>query len=60
MFRQHPSFAEPPNQEFFIDEGGTFENVFTIAGEYRFEFSFCNKYGISASHPDIYLLVGTR
>lgn len=60
VFRQHPSFAEPPNQEFFIDEGGTFENVFTIAGEYRFEFSFCNKYGISASHPDIYLLVGTR
>jgi hypothetical protein len=60
VFRQHPSFAEPPNQEFFIDEGGTFEDVFTIAGEYRFEFSFCNKYGNSASHPAIYLLIARR
>jgi hypothetical protein len=60
VFRQHPSFADPPNQEFFIDEQGAFEDIFTITGEYRFDFSFCNKYTNHASHPDIYLLIASR
>jgi hypothetical protein len=60
VFRQHPSFAEPPNEEFFIDEQGAFGDVFTVAGDYRFDFSFRNKYGNSASHPVIYLLIAGR
>ena len=60
VFRQHPAFADPPNEEFFIDEKGAFGNIFTIAGDYRFDFSFRNKYSSSASHPDIYLLIASR
>jgi hypothetical protein len=60
VFRQYPAFAEPPNEEFFIDEKGAFGDIFTVAGDYRFDFSFRNKYSNSASHPDIYLLIAGR
>ena len=57
VFRQYPAFADPPNKEFFIDEGGSHETIFTVVGEYTFSFSFRNRFTGSASHPDTWLLV---
>jgi hypothetical protein len=60
VFRQYPSFADPPGKEFFIDEAGSHNDIFTKAGEYEFQFSFRNRFTNSASHPDIYLLVSSH
>lgn len=60
VLRQHPALAEPPNKKIFIDEQRAFENIFTVAGDYRSDFSFHNKYSSSACHPDIYLLIAHR
>ena len=69
VFRQYPSFAPVPgpgdtfagpNTEFFIDEAGSHNAIFTTAGTYEFRFSFRNTATKSAGHPDIYLLVDTR
>jgi hypothetical protein len=57
VFRQHPAFADPPSQEFFIDEGGSHTAAFTAPGDYTFTFSFRNRFTGSASHPDTWLLV---
>jgi hypothetical protein len=57
VFRQNPNFADPPGKEFFINEEGSHNAIFTSAGEYEFQFSFRNRFTASASHPDIYLLV---
>jgi hypothetical protein len=59
VFRRYPDFADPPGQEFFIDEQGSHNAIFSAAGDYEFRFSFRNRYTASASHPDIYLLVST-
>jgi hypothetical protein len=58
--RQYPSFADPPNKEFFIDEPGSHNDIFTVAGAYTFQFSFRNKFIGSASHSDVYLLISPR
>jgi hypothetical protein len=60
VFRQYPAFADPPSKEFFIDESGSHNAIFTSAGEYEFRFSFRNRFTTSASHPDIYILVSGR
>jgi len=60
VFRQNPNFADPPGKEFFLDEEGSHNSIFTSAGNYEFHFSFRNKFTSSVGHPDIYLLVSSR
>jgi hypothetical protein len=40
----------------FFDESGGFNSLFTVAGNYTFDFSFRN-IGGNANYPDVYLLV---
>jgi hypothetical protein len=42
----------------FFDEAGAFNSIFTVAGNYTFDFSFQN-IGGDAGYPDIYLLEHT-
>lgn len=58
VFRQNPSFANPPNLERFLDEGGSHNAIFTEPGSYEFQFSFQSPYG-SGSHGNIYLLINS-
>jgi len=43
---------------YYINEAGAFNasGIFTGSGQYTFDFSFRNVYGINAGHPYIYLL----
>tara|TARA_B100002003_G_scaffold91647_1_gene85541 strand:- start:1516 stop:2106 length:591 start_codon:yes stop_codon:yes gene_type:complete len=56
VFRQNPYFANPPNVEFFLDEGGSHNTIFSETGNYEFQFSFQSPYG-NGSHSNIYLLI---
>lgn len=56
VFRQNPYFANPPNVEFFLDEGGSHNAIFSEPGIYEFQFSFQSPYG-NGSHGNIYLLI---
>ena len=47
----------PAASEFFIDEGGAFDSLFTTAGIYEFDFSYRDAFAGGASHGDTYLLV---
>lgn len=40
-----------------INEGGAFNSVFTISGNYTFKFDFYNDHSYSYGHGNIYLLV---
>jgi len=41
------------------NEGGAFNQLFTTAGTYQLNFSFINRWGCTASHPETWLLVDT-
>ncbi|MEQ8837697.1 MAG: hypothetical protein RID07_12895, partial [Lacipirellulaceae bacterium] len=42
----------------FFDEAGAFNSIFTIEGEYKFDFSFRNQFSSAAGHTaPIYLIV---
>jgi len=59
VFRQNPSFANPPNLERFLDEGGSHNSIFSESGIYEFHFSFCDEGfgGGGGDHGNIYLLI---
>lgn len=57
VYRQSPSFASPPGEVSIFNEGGTHNAIFTVAGEYRFDFSFINGFTATGGHQDVYLLV---
>jgi hypothetical protein len=42
----------------YLNEAGGFNSIFTVAGNYQFDFSFQNIGGL-AGYPDVYLLVHT-
>ncbi|MSP43135.1 MAG: hypothetical protein EXR08_07190 [Alphaproteobacteria bacterium] len=47
------------NYQFFLDEAGVQDAIFTTAGNYTFNFDFWNEFAGGASHGNIYLLVDT-
>ena len=40
-----------------INEGGAFNSIFTVAGDYTFKFDFYNDHSYNFSHGNVYLLV---
>lgn len=62
VFRQNPSFANPPNQEYFLDEAGSHNSIFSESGIYEFQFSFRDESygGGGGNHGNIYLLINDQ
>jgi hypothetical protein len=50
------SFTSPAFVTSFFDESGGFNSIFSVAGNYKFDFSFQNIGGL-ANYTDVYLLV---
>lgn len=60
VYRRSPAWGSPSNTDYFFDEAGAFNLIFTVAGEYTFRFDFWDNSLGPSSHPDIYLLAETR
>lgn len=56
VFRRSPPFGSPPSVNTIFNEAGAFNALFTVAGLYRFDFSFQNVHDSGAGHQNIFLL----
>jgi len=54
------SFVPGPSGFYYFDQAGAQNALFTVAGNYIFNFSFRNTFSGGAFHPDIYLLVDSN
>lgn len=60
VYRKNPPFGSPPDKEFFLNEGGSHNDIFSKSGAYEFQFSFINRFGADGSHGNIYLLIASK
>jgi len=59
-YRRSPAWANPSNTDYFFNEDGALNSIFTVDGDYTFKFDFMDNSSGPSSHPPIYLLVDTQ